>query len=189
MAQEVAERDRRLGEIFYDPQNGYGSVENTYKAARAQGMLNLTRQHVREFMAKQELRQRRRPKAVNSFVGDFPRQEFQVDLADFGAASTPRYGFVAYDIFSKRGACFPMQNKFAADSTEALKKTFEELGYPTSIMCDEGAEFRGSFAEECKTQDILLLHSRTGGRVVERSLVRATQGIGRASEPLRATRP
>ena len=52
MADEVSERDRRLGEIFYNPQTGYGSVEHTYKAARQQGMLNVTRQHVREFLAK-----------------------------------------------------------------------------------------------------------------------------------------
>jgi hypothetical protein len=168
MADEVSERDRRLGEIFYHPQNGFGSVENTYKQARQQGMLNVTRQHVREFMAKQELRQRRRPPAVNSFVADFPRQEFQVDLADFGERVTPRYGFVAYDIFSKKAACFPIHSKLAAETTEALNKTFRELGYPTSIMCDEGGEFRGSFAAECKAQDIQLIYSRTGGRFVER---------------------
>jgi hypothetical protein len=101
-------------------------------------------------------------------VADLPRQEFQIDLADFGESTVPRYGFVAIDIFSKKAACFPTNTKLAADAVEALQKTFVELGYPASIMCDEGGEFQGVFAAKCKEEDITLLYSRTGGRFVER---------------------
>jgi hypothetical protein len=85
-----------------------------------------------------------------------------------GERANPRYGFVAIDIFPKKGACFPIRSKVAGETTQALKKTFDELGYPASIMCDEGGEFMGEFAQECKDQDIDIIRSRTGGRFVER---------------------
>ena len=103
MAAELTDREKLLGNVFYNPQTGFGSVEHTLKAARQQDP-TITRQHVRDFLAKQELRQRRKPQGGNSFVADLPRQEFQIDLADFGERVVPRYGFVAIDIFSKKAA-------------------------------------------------------------------------------------
>ena len=163
----VSEKEKTIATVFYHPRTGFGSVERTFRAAHAVDN-TITRGHVRDFLAKQEVRQRKKPSKVNSFVADFPRQEFQVDLADFGERAVPRYGFVAIDIFSKKAACFPITAKEASKTTEALRKTFQELGYPASIMCDEGGEFQGEFANECKEQDIELLYSRTGGRFVER---------------------
>lgn len=163
----VSEKEQTIATVFYHPRTGFGSVERTFRAARAVDN-TIRRGDVREFLAKQEVRQRKKPSKVNSFVADFPRQEFQVDLADFGERAVPRYGFAAIDIFSKKGACFPITSKEASKTTEALRKTFDELGYPSTIMCDEGGEFYGEFAEECKNQDIDLLYSRTGGRFVER---------------------
>ena len=53
-------------------------------------------------------------------------------------------------------------------TADALKRVFDELGYPTSIMCDERGEFRGEFAQVCEDEDVKMLSSRTGGRFVER---------------------
>ena len=167
MPDPITEREKTLASVFYHPRTGFGSVEQTFKQAKARDV-GITRQHVRDFIAKQEIRQRRKPLKVNSFVADFPRQEFQVDLMDMGENVTPRYGFVTIDIFSKKGACVPIRNKFASDTAEALRKTFAELGYPASIMCDEGREFQGEFAEECKKEAVDIIRSRTGGRFVER---------------------
>jgi hypothetical protein len=80
----------------------------------------------------------------------------------------PRYGFVCIDIFTKKGACIPINRKLAPVTADALKRVFDELGYPTSIMCDEGGEFRGEFAQLCEDEDVKMLRSRTGGRFVER---------------------
>ena len=167
MADPVTDKEKLLAEVFYHPRTGFGSVEQTLRTARARnGAIN--RQDVRNFLGKQEIRQRRKPLKVNSFVPDFPRQEFQVDLLDMGERAAPRYGFVAIDIFSKKGACFPIASKVASLTAEALHKTFGELGYPASIMCDEGGEFQGEFAAECKKEDVEIIRSRTGGRFVER---------------------
>jgi len=167
MPDPITEREKTLASVFYHPRTGFGSVEQTLKQARIRDA-SITRQHVRDFIAKQEIRQRRKPLKVNSFVAEFPRQEFQVDLLDMGEKAVPRYGFVAIDIFSKKGACFPIRSKLASETAEALRKTFGELGYPSSIMCDEGGEFQGEFAEECKKEDVEIIRSRTGGRFVER---------------------
>ena len=167
MANAPTDREKLLAGVFYHPQTGFGSVEHTLKAARVQDAI-ITREHVRAFLAKQELRQRRKPLKVNSFVAMFPRQQFQVDLLDMGEKAMLRYGFVAIDIFSKKGACIPIRSKVASETTEALRKVFGELGYPSSIMCDEGGEFQGEFAEECKKEDVNIIKSRTGGRFVER---------------------
>jgi hypothetical protein len=167
MADPITEREKAIAEVFYHPRTGFGSVEQTLKHAKIRDP-GIKRQHVRDFIAKQEIRQRRKPLRVNSFVANFPRQEFQVDLMDMGEQVTPRYGFVAVDIFPKKGACFPIPNKFATDTAEALRKTFAELGYPASIMCDEGREFQGEFADECKKEFVHIIRSRTGGRFVER---------------------
>ena len=167
MADPITEREKALAEVFYHPRTGFGSVEQTLKHAKIRDP-GIKRQHVRDFIAKQEIRQRRKPLKVNSFVAFFPRQEFQVDLLDMGEQSVPRYGFVAIDIFSKKGACFPIRSKLASETAEALHKTFGELGYPSSIMCDEGGEFQGEFTEECKKEDVDIIRSRTGGRFVER---------------------
>ena len=167
MADPITEREKTLADVFYHPRTGFGSVEQTLKQAKLRDA-SITRQHVRSFLAKQEIRQRRKPLKVNSFVADFPRQEFQVDLLDMGEQFVPRYGFVAIDIFSKKGACFPIRSKLASETAEALRKVFGELGYPSSIMCDEGAEFQGEFAEVCKKEEVTIIRSRTGGRFVER---------------------
>ena len=167
MPDPITEREKTLASVFYHTRTGFGSVEQTLRHARTKDP-GINRQHVRDFIAKQEIRQRRKPLKVNSFVGFFPRQQFQVDLLDMGENAIPRYGFVTVDIFSKKGSCFPIQTKTASETAEALSKTFRELGYPDSIMCDEGKQFQGEFSAKCKDENVNIIRSRTGGRFVER---------------------
>ena len=59
---EINAKDRLLAEIFYHPQTGFGGVEQTYTAARLRDH-TINRTEVRAFLAKQELRQRRKPQS------------------------------------------------------------------------------------------------------------------------------
>ena len=167
MPDPITEREKTIASVFYHPRTGFGSIENTLVEARKADP-HITRANVRTFIAKQEIRQRRKPLKVNSFVADLPRQEFQVDLLDMGQRATPRYGLTAIDIFTKKGACIPIADKNANTTAEAMEKVFSELGYPSSVMSDEGAEFDGRFAEVLKREAVEQLKSRTGGRFVER---------------------
>jgi hypothetical protein len=159
-----------LKKVFYDSRTGFGSAEQTFKSAKALDP-TITKQDVTEFLQKQEIRQGKKPRKnqVNSFVADFPRQEFQIDLLDMGKDVKPfRYGLVCVDIFSKKGACIPIRAKTPEITAKAMKQVFEDLGYPASIMCDDGSEFKGAFAELCKEEHVDIVLSITGGRFVER---------------------
>ena len=135
-------KERIIAEAFYDEKNGFGSIQHTLTRARQKDP-SITRGDVKAFLDNQEVKQRRKPLQVNSFVADLPRQEFQVDLADFGAEANPRYCFVAIDIFSKKVFAMPLRAK--SDAPRAVQPMFEELGYPISVMSDEGGEFHGQF--------------------------------------------
>ena len=158
-------KERAIAEVYYDERHGFGSIQHTLGKAREK-YPGITREEVKAFLDKQEVRQRRKPLKVNSYVADLPRQEFQVDLADFGQEANPRYCFVAIDIFSKK--LFGKALKAKSDAPKALQPMFEDLGYPTSIMSDEGGEFRGAFTTGLKQLAIEQIFSRTGGRFVER---------------------
>jgi hypothetical protein len=47
---------------------------------------------------------------------------------------------------------------------------FKALGYPISVMSDEGGEFKGDFAENLHAGLVEQILSRTGGRFVERAI-------------------
>ena len=89
---DITNKERTIATVFYNARSGFGSLEHTWKAAH---LINrqITRADVRSFLAKQEVRQRKKPHKVNSFVANFPRQEFQVDLLDMGERANPRYFF------------------------------------------------------------------------------------------------
>ena len=164
------EAEQTIAKVFYDRRKGFGSLEDTYRQAKELDR-SITRAQVKSFLANQEVRQQKKPakNEVNSFVADFPRQEFQVDLMDLGKWVKPfRYGFVAYDIFSKKGACIPIRAKEPRITAKALKEVFHTLGYPSSIMCDDGSEFKGEFAQLCKEQQVDIIKAITGARFVER---------------------
>ena len=152
-APPITEKEQTIASAFYHPRTGFGSVEATHKAVKAKDA-TITRAEVRSFIAKQEIRQRRKPLKVNSYVADLPRQEFQVDLADFGEPAKPRYGFVAVDIFTKKGACIPIADKNAETTAAAMETVFSELGYPSTVLSDEGGEFSGTFSAVLKREDV-----------------------------------
>ena len=160
-------KDDIIAEVYYDERHGFGSIQHTLKRAREKDS-KITLDDVKEFLEKQEVKQQRKPLKVNSFVADLPRQEFQVDLADFGVHAKPRYCFVAIDIFSKKIFAMPLKAK--GDAFHAVAPMFRALGYPISIMSDEGGEFKGEFSEELHADLVEPILSRTGGRFVERAI-------------------
>ena len=166
-AATLSAKERVISEEFYHRERGFGSLQDTLKAARARDP-TITRSDVREFLAKQEIRQRRKPLKVNSYIPNLARDEFQCDLADFGERANPRYGFVCIDIFTKKACIIPVRDKTAHEVAVALKTALDELGYPSLMYSDEGGEFHGQFAKVCADVGADVTYSRTGGRFVER---------------------
>jgi hypothetical protein len=76
---------------------------------------------------------------------------------------------VCIDIFTKKAALIPMENKRAEDAKEAFVKVVRELGLPANIMVDGGSEFQGQFAQMVKMFfNINIEVFRNSARFVER---------------------
>ena len=92
-----------LRKAYYNVATGFGSVAKTYKAAKAIDD-NVTMAATKAFLARQEGRQKAKPRTTNSYVAVGPRDTIQVDLADFrgfGPATKFRYALIGVDVFTK----------------------------------------------------------------------------------------
>ena len=98
----------------------------TYKAVHEKDA-SITRDDVKSFLKKQAVVQDQSQKGIkyNSFVSHEAREEYQVDLADFGQRQEPRYGLISIDIFTKKLAAAPIQNKLPESTATSTKWTFQ----------------------------------------------------------------
>ena len=69
--------------IFYDDEYGYGSKLNTLKHAREINK-NITMDDINKFMNKVSFRNKKGYSNYTSFIVNFPRDEYLVDIADMG---------------------------------------------------------------------------------------------------------
>ena len=139
--------DKTISKVYYNVESGFGSVAKTHAAAKKIDP-SITRAHVKSFLDKQEIRQDKKRRGYNSFIPFAPLEEFQFDLADFGASTEKfRYAFVAIDSFSKKLAVVPIANKTPEECVKALDIVVEKLGTPNYVYTDDGGEFKGLFVE------------------------------------------
>jgi hypothetical protein len=166
-------KEDTISQVYYDLEHGFGNLADTLQQAKALDK-SITRAEVQAFLAKQEGSQNKKAKQNNSFVPlAEARQQFQMDLADMGAAKGRegwyRYALVANDIFTKKVAVVPMKNKTSETTSVALDKILQKLGQPVEIFTDEGGEFMGAFDERVREYyDIAHRFSRTPPIFVER---------------------
>ena len=158
-----------LQRVFYDLKHGFGSQSDTLKKARRIDP-TITAADVKDFVGKQAIRQRKRAPRYNSFVAFEPRQEFQMDLMDFGAQTAPRYGLVSVDIFSKKLCVVAIRDKTSELVAKGLDEVISKTGMPTDLMVDSGGEFSGAFATRVHWYGINLIVSRSPARFVERAI-------------------
>jgi len=135
----MSDKDKIIRQIYYDVDDGFGSVSDTYK--KAHHILNtITLNDVKEFLNKQKSRQTKAYRGFNSYVAKEPLQEIQVDLAIFTDSAPDnngyKYAFVAVDIFTKICHAVPIKNKKPQESIRAMKEVFEKIGIPEVIYHD-----------------------------------------------------
>jgi transposase InsO family protein len=181
-------KDDTISQVYYDLEKGFGSLADTLKRSKVIDK-SITRADVQAFLGKQEKLQRKKAKQNNSFVPlAEARQQFQMDLADFGdpkgeddPADWYRYALVANDIFTKKTAVVPMKGKTAEVTAVALDKILQKLGQPAEILTDLGGEFTGkAFVDRAtKHYGILLRISRTPPIFVERFIGTLKVGLRR----------
>ena len=102
-----------LRKAYYNVATGFGSVAKTFKAAKAIDA-DVTMAATEAFLARQEGRQKAKPRTTNSYVAVGPRDTVQVDLADFrgfGRATEFRYTLIGVDVFTKLAFAKPLKGK------------------------------------------------------------------------------
>ena len=113
------EKDKILEKIYYDVDEGFGSVRALYEKAKKDDM-GISLDYVKNWMRNQPNKQRRNYKNYNSYSAPFPKYEFQIDIMDMisimkdigiDVDDQPRYGLVCIDIFSKKSHVVPMETK------------------------------------------------------------------------------
>jgi hypothetical protein len=143
-------KEATISKVYYDLEKGFGSIAKTHQAAKKIDP-SIKREDVKAFLDKQELRQGKKRRGDNSFIPFAPREEYQFDLADFGASAVKyRYAFVAIDVFSKMLAVVPIESKKPEECARALDQVIEKMRTPNYAYTDDGGEFKGTFVERLK---------------------------------------
>ena len=138
-------KSRLIARKYYDVQEGFGNVEHTLRRVQEVDP-SVTREEVRRFLNRQEVRQRKKPNRYNSFVPDDRLDQIQVDIADFSSRGTQhRYALVSIDSFTKEAAVVPLKDKTSETTARALNIILNKLGLPDALVTDEGGEFQGAF--------------------------------------------
>ena len=112
------EKEKVLERIYYDMDEGFGSVRDLYEKARKVDV-GITLDMVSAWMRAQPNKQTRNYKNYNSYTAPLAKYEFQIDLMDVSSLlrdvgseikSQLRYGLVCIDIFSKKCHIVPIEN-------------------------------------------------------------------------------
>ena len=74
-------KDDSISNVYYDLENGFGSIDETLKKAKAEDP-SINRVDVSEWMKKHPNKQIRRYRGSNSYTAQFARYEYQIDIMD-----------------------------------------------------------------------------------------------------------
>ena len=131
--------------VFYDDEHGYGSKANTLKHAQEIDK-SITIDDINKFMNKVSFRNKKEYTNYNSFVVNYPRDEFMIDLIELGFLKGDYYYcFICLDIFSKFAYGIEMPNTNTNSTSIVLKDVLQKMWFPKAIASDDGAEWKGEF--------------------------------------------
>jgi hypothetical protein len=172
----TAKHEAIIKKVYYDVESGFQSIAKTLKKAQ-EVLFSITREEVVAFLAKQEHKQAKKRRKDNSYVAFGPREQFQVDLADFGLTGPYRYALLAIDIFTKKLVVVPIKGKTSAETAVAFEEVLKILDVPNYVYSDEGGEFSGAF--EAKLKENLIKHvlTRSSAAFVERAIRTLRDGV------------
>ena len=136
--------DKKLSEVFYNPETGLISANKRYQKVNKNGF---TLKQVQEFIKNQETTQLYKPitkeKSYFPITSYEPYEHIQIDLMDFSNVATTnsyfKYILVAIDIFTRKAAAIPLKFKNSVTVTEAMKDIIK-LFKPkiiTTISCSD----------------------------------------------------
>ena len=139
-------------------------------------------------MKKQPIKQEKGYSKYNSFSAPFARYEYQLDIMDMislmkatgtSDLSSPRYGLICIDIFSKKLHIEPMKVRDGETVYKAILQCFKVLGHPMSIYTDDDGAFAYKKLQEyLKGEAIRSIITLTHANVAERSIRTVKKMLG-----------
>jgi len=160
-----------ISNVYYDVEDGYGSINNTYKRAKEIDN-DIELDEVKQWMSKQANKQIKNYKGYNSFIAPFARAEYQMDIMDMvelhRRPTQPRYALVVIDTFSKKGEVEPMFNKNSFCVYNALQIIFKKMGLPITVYSDDDRAFKAEVKAFFESEMINHVITRSRAHVAER---------------------
>ena len=172
-------KEQVISNVYYDLEDGFGSIQETYKKAKAQDT-EITLDDVKKFMTKQPNKQSKGYRGTNSYTAPFARFEYQIDIMVMAPLSKepevkikpskkePRYVLVVIDIFSNYADVIPMKENNSESVLEALKEAFKKMGFPMSIYSDNDGAFQSVVQKFFDDEGIEHIITQTHANVAER---------------------
>ena len=147
-------KEQELRDVYYYPSTGYKSAEKLYRKVKQNGVKNISRKDVNDWLKFQNAYTRFKPKIkprkyLKTFVGKLVDQ-LQLDLVDMQKYGRKNKGYnwilTGVEILSRFAFAIPVYRKNTESMTNAvdllLEKFKERFGkYPKVIQFDEGKEF------------------------------------------------
>ena len=178
-------QNKLMGIIYYDA-DGYGSIQNTFDKAKLIDP-TLTYETVKNWYAK-NLIKKDNYRHYNSFIANYPKQEYQVDIMEMKDRSNfedaDKAVLVGVDIFTKEIQIIKLYRKSADHYLESLEKLVEKLGGPPEyIYSDMDPALLNIHVQTwLESKHIQLITTRTHAAVVERAIRTIKQQIDRRLE-------
>ena len=170
-------KEKALSDLYYDVENGFGSVKSLYEQAKEKG-LAIPLSEVKEWVKKQSINQRKGYKNFNSYSAPYARAVYSVDIMDMISLmkdtntydeSYKRYALICIDNFSKKAHIVAMQNRDGETVYDAFMECFKVLGFPNSIYSDDDGAFNyKKFQDFIKGEGIEHIITLTHANVAER---------------------
>ena len=180
-------KEEILHKLFYDVEKGFGSVNELYKQAN-KTEASFTLKEVGDWLKKQPIKQEKGYSKYNSFSAPFARYEYQLDIMDMislmkatgtSDLSSPRYGLICIDIFSKKLHIEPMKVRDGETVYKAILQCFKVLGHPMSIYTDDDGAFAYKKLQEyLKGEAIRSIITLTHASVAERVIRTVKKMLG-----------
>ena len=180
-------KDEVLHKLYYDVEKGFGSVSELYKQAN-KTEASFTLKEVGDWLKKQPIKQEKGYSKYNSFSAPFARYEYQLDIMDMislmkatgtSDLSSPRYGLICIDIFSKKLHIEPMKVRDGETVYKAILQCFKVLGHPMSIYTDDDGAFAYKKLQEyLKGEAIRSIITLTHASVAERVIRTVKKMLG-----------
>lgn len=135
----------------------FGGVDTLYRLVKEQGVYNLTKNEIINFLSGRDEYTLHKPlyhniKTAHIIIGGI-NDTHQMDLVDFGREYAKQNDGIVYlltviDCFSKMAFVAPLKKKSGENIVNALNQIYEGKDTPTTVITDAGKEFTNKITQD-----------------------------------------